>query len=290
MPSSFSPDVAWHQSPLQSPPSALEEIASTEPEADENPSDQPYAKLIWQAMMETPKKKMTLRQIYDWFKQNTTKPSDSGTNGWQNSIRHNLSMNQAFESERTDPSGPKHSSKKSSNVWVLTNKAIEHGVESTTRYRNKGNLKKSSRSRLPAPQRQKSGAKGGRAARRAAKQRQSEFDRSFPAQGGPSPRFNESAAIGAMFRTSYPVSTSPVTPILDTTMSYPISADQLFSSDDMADQSTSHASVRAEATAVPKTFLEHSEEQWQNDPWGAEWLSMEQIQQQSWDDLRHLTF
>lgn len=94
MPSSFSPNVGWHQSPLQSPPSMLDEITSNEPETDENPSDRPYAKLIWQAMMETPQKKMTLRQIYKWFEQNTTKPSDSGTNGWQNSIRHNLSMNQ----------------------------------------------------------------------------------------------------------------------------------------------------------------------------------------------------
>lgn len=73
-------------------------------------------------------------------------------------------------------------------------------------------------------------------------------------------------------------------------MSCPVSADQIFSSDDMADQSLSHTGVQAEATAVPKTFFEHSEEQWQNDPWGAEWLSMEQIQQQSWDSLRHPTF
>lgn len=93
---SVSPDISWPLSPSRSPSSIYEDVTSTEPENEENPTDKPYAKLIWQAMMETPHKRMTLRQIYDWFKQNTTKPSDSGTNGWQNSIRHNLSMNQVF--------------------------------------------------------------------------------------------------------------------------------------------------------------------------------------------------
>ena len=37
--------------------------------------------------------RMMLRDIYEWFRHNTTKPQESGSNGWQNSIRHNLSMN-----------------------------------------------------------------------------------------------------------------------------------------------------------------------------------------------------
>jgi hypothetical protein len=36
---------------------------------------------------------MILRDIYEWFKNNTDKASASETKGWQNSIRHNLSMN-----------------------------------------------------------------------------------------------------------------------------------------------------------------------------------------------------
>lgn len=91
-----SPNMSWPQSPSRSPQSLYEDAIFNEPETDETPSDKPYAKLIWQAMMETPQKRMTLRQIYDWFKQNTTKPNDSGTNGWQNSIRHNLSMNKVL--------------------------------------------------------------------------------------------------------------------------------------------------------------------------------------------------
>jgi Forkhead domain len=61
---------------------------------DEGPGDKPYARLIHEALMQAPGHRMMLREIYDWFVQNTTKPSESGTNGWQNSIRHNLSMNQ----------------------------------------------------------------------------------------------------------------------------------------------------------------------------------------------------
>jgi Forkhead domain len=61
---------------------------------EEGPGDKPYARLIHEALMQAPGHRMMLREIYDWFVQNTTKPSESGTNGWQNSIRHNLSMNQ----------------------------------------------------------------------------------------------------------------------------------------------------------------------------------------------------
>lgn len=56
--------------------------------------DKPYAQLIYEALMQAPGHRMLLRDIYDWFIANTRKPRESGTNGWQNSIRHNLSMNQ----------------------------------------------------------------------------------------------------------------------------------------------------------------------------------------------------
>lgn len=60
-------------------------------------------------------------------------------------------------------------------MWVLTDEAIKNGVQSTTRYRKTGAGKKPLGSRAPAIQRQRSGAKGGRAARRtAARQRYQE--------------------------------------------------------------------------------------------------------------------
>lgn len=67
---------------------------------EENPIDkeQPYAQLIYRALLEAPGKTMILRDIYNWFKDNTDKAADKETKGWQNSIRHNLSMNGVCES------------------------------------------------------------------------------------------------------------------------------------------------------------------------------------------------
>lgn len=54
--------------------------------------DEPYAKLIYRAFMSRKDHAMTLQGIYQWFRENTSKAvSEKG--GWQNSIRHNLSMN-----------------------------------------------------------------------------------------------------------------------------------------------------------------------------------------------------
>ena len=55
-----------------------------------------YANLIYQALMEAPGHKMILRDIYAWFAQNTDKAKDPSSKGWQNSIRHNLSMNDVY--------------------------------------------------------------------------------------------------------------------------------------------------------------------------------------------------
>lgn len=55
--------------------------------------EQPYAQLIYRALMGAPGHTMVLRDIYQWFMDNTDKAADKETKGWQNSIRHNLSMN-----------------------------------------------------------------------------------------------------------------------------------------------------------------------------------------------------
>jgi len=54
--------------------------------------DEPYAKLIYRALMSKPDHSMVLQDIYQWFRVNTNKGS-SDNKGWMNSIRHNLSMN-----------------------------------------------------------------------------------------------------------------------------------------------------------------------------------------------------
>ncbi|KIW70411.1 hypothetical protein PV04_02683 [Phialophora macrospora] len=131
--------------------------------------DKPYARLIYEALMQAPGHRMMLREIYEWFRHNTTKPQESGSNGWQNSIRHNLSMNKAFENDRDSVRG---SSRKATSVWVLTKDAIDNGVQSTTRYRKTGAGKRPLGGRMPAIQRQRAGARGGRAARNSVKRRQ----------------------------------------------------------------------------------------------------------------------
>lgn len=56
-------------------------------------------------------------------------------------------------------------------LWVLEQSALEKGVESTTRYRKAGSNKKPSRVEPVAAQRQRSGAKGGKATKKSAKLR-----------------------------------------------------------------------------------------------------------------------
>jgi hypothetical protein len=69
-------------------------------EEDDVSWDKPYARLIWEALMQAPGHRMMLRDIYTWFQCNTNKTRESSSSGWQNSIRHNLSMNQVCTSHR----------------------------------------------------------------------------------------------------------------------------------------------------------------------------------------------
>ncbi|OJJ03573.1 hypothetical protein ASPVEDRAFT_43054 [Aspergillus versicolor CBS 583.65] len=155
-------------------------------ETEETSADPPYSQLIFDALDAAPGKKLPLQGIYQWFEKNTAKGRDPGSKGWQNSIRHNLSMNavsiiismisvalltpeiwQGFEAVREDPVP----GKKPVNYWRLTDDAAENGIQSTTRYRKQTNYKKSAVSDPPAPQRQRSGAKGGKATKITAKYR-----------------------------------------------------------------------------------------------------------------------
>ncbi|KAI9850011.1 MAG: hypothetical protein M1838_006184 [Thelocarpon superellum] len=105
----------------------------------ERDSGTPYAQLIWQALMEAPGHRLVLREIYDWFLRNTDKGKHPSKKGWQNSIRHNLSMNQDFL--KVEITSSKADGKKGY-VWVLSERAVWEGVKSTTRYRKTGPSKK----------------------------------------------------------------------------------------------------------------------------------------------------
>lgn len=65
-----------------------------------------YAQLIGMAILSTAEQQMTLNNIYKWIMSNYAFYRFN-TGGWQNSIRHNLSLNKAFEkiARRTDEPG-----------------------------------------------------------------------------------------------------------------------------------------------------------------------------------------
>lgn len=65
---------------------------SEESDEDGSVNCEPYAQLIFRALREAPGYRMVLKDIYRWFEKNTDKARKS-SKGWQNSIRHNLSMN-----------------------------------------------------------------------------------------------------------------------------------------------------------------------------------------------------
>lgn len=130
-------------------------------------------------------------------------------------------VTKAFENDKTDPASNR-GQRKANSVWILTENAIKNGVQSTTRYRKNATSKKNL-NRSPALQRQRSGAKGGRAARRAArlKRLQQEHDQfhyaqsddgttSLPSMFVPSPQ--DTAAVDEWSTHSYSPNTSPDEP------------------------------------------------------------------------------
>ncbi|MCJ1248848.1 hypothetical protein MMC30_006069 [Trapelia coarctata] len=157
-----SPDVHNSHEPFDTTTPAIDE------DTDGGLTSEPYAQLIYRALKSVPSHRMVLKEIYEWFEKNTDKAKNNSSKGWQNSIRHNLSMNGAFK--KVDQNPPSDDGKKGF-VWVLEQSALENGVESTTRYRKLGSNKKSSRVEPVAAQRQRSGAKGGKATKKSAKLR-----------------------------------------------------------------------------------------------------------------------
>ena len=90
------------------------------PMVDDDGSKPPYsyAGLIGMAILRAPNRRLTLAQIYKWISESFSYYR-VGDSGWQNSIRHNLSLNKAFikrERPKDDPG--------KGNYW-----AIEPGME-----------------------------------------------------------------------------------------------------------------------------------------------------------------
>ncbi|KAF4783764.1 fork head domain-containing protein [Colletotrichum scovillei] len=124
--------------------------ANPQPDAANNNGEgPPYAKLIHRALKNAPDHSMTLQELYKWFRDNTNKPQRTEKNGWQNSIRHNLSMNDAFQRREkeifTQPDGHTSNEKRVSE-WYLNPKYLDD-ILPTTHFRD-GNRGGTSRSLL----------------------------------------------------------------------------------------------------------------------------------------------
>ncbi|GJC91062.1 fork head 2 [Colletotrichum liriopes] len=85
--------------------------------------DKPYAELIHEALKKADKYSMTLQDLYRWFEEFTDKPGRTTGSGWQSSVRHNLSMNEAFKKVEGTPE------------WTLDPKYINE-IKSTTQFRS----------------------------------------------------------------------------------------------------------------------------------------------------------
>jgi forkhead transcription factor HCM1 len=86
--------------PQLPPPSSLPQIHD-----DGTKPGHSYAQLIGMAILRSPNRRLTLAQIYKWIS-DTFKFYNPNDAGWQNSIRHNLSLHKAFikiERPKDDP-------------------------------------------------------------------------------------------------------------------------------------------------------------------------------------------
>ncbi|KAJ5774017.1 Winged helix-turn-helix transcription repressor DNA-binding [Penicillium paradoxum] len=108
-----SPDTAGQRTAKQSPlynrgmmMESTEEIDYSKDSAKDLKPPYSYATLIAQAIFSSEEEKLTLNSIYNWIMDKYAFYRHSQS-GWQNSIRHNLSLNKAFQKvpRRTDEPG-----------------------------------------------------------------------------------------------------------------------------------------------------------------------------------------
>ena len=75
-------------------------------EDDGNKPSYSYAMLIGMAILRAPSRRLTLAQIYKWISDTFAFYRNSQETGWQNSIRHNLSLSKSFSKQERPKDDP----------------------------------------------------------------------------------------------------------------------------------------------------------------------------------------
>ncbi|XP_028671577.1 forkhead box protein O1 [Erpetoichthys calabaricus] len=109
--------------------------------------NQSYADLISQAIENSPEKRLTLAQIYDWMVNTVPYFKDKGDSnssaGWKNSIRHNLSLHSKFLRVHNESTGK-------SSWWMLNPEGGKSGKTPRRRAASMDNSSKLLKSRVRA--------------------------------------------------------------------------------------------------------------------------------------------
>ncbi|XP_030000747.1 forkhead box protein O4 [Sphaeramia orbicularis] len=119
--------------------------------------NQSYADLISQAIENSPDKRLTLAQIYEWMVKTVPYFRDKGDSnssaGWKNSIRHNLSLHNKFLRVHNESTGK-------SSWWMLNPEGGKTGKAPRRRAASMDNSSKLLKSRMRAKQTKKQAAAG----------------------------------------------------------------------------------------------------------------------------------
>ena len=97
------------------------------PGRDEEKPKQSYVRLIGEAILNSPEKKLVLSEIYKTIQTKYPYFKNRGS-GWKNSIRHNLSLNDCFVKLGRSPNGKGH-------FWTLSPQHYEEFLRGSTHQR-----------------------------------------------------------------------------------------------------------------------------------------------------------
>ncbi|KAI9311589.1 fork head domain-containing protein [Dichotomocladium elegans] len=126
------PSPSGSHDKLSQPPKRHRTPSTKDIHVEKNTEGKPpysYAMLIKYAIENSPQKKLTLSEIYQWVIDHYPYYSTAGT-GWKNSIRHNLSLNKSFVRVARPINEPGKGS-----YWVVDHHASENTTPSSTRNR-----------------------------------------------------------------------------------------------------------------------------------------------------------